>query len=186
MIDQGNSASSSHREQARSLFSARKVMLMASVVSALAVYGFSSSSDRFDIFGSAAHAQVANAASSAAQSCFTINSPYRLDVQARHAAWVIAWGLSHDATELEASVVAEAAWVRTVVARSGASAERAKACTPGYYNREGQANAKTRQGSYFFGSPTEYADILEASRALGVPEGFEIRGQQFTPGTCHL
>jgi cation diffusion facilitator CzcD-associated flavoprotein CzcO len=123
---------------------------------------------------------------SIAQSGFTVNFPYLLDVQARHAAWVIAWGLSHDATELEASVDAEAAWVRTVVARSGASAERAKACTPGYYNREGQANAKTRQGSFFFGSPTEYADILEASRALGVPEGFEIRGQQFTPGTCDL
>jgi len=67
MIDQGNSASSSHREQTRSLFSARKVMLMASVVTGLAVYGFSSSSDRFDIFGSAAHAQVGNAASSAVQ-----------------------------------------------------------------------------------------------------------------------
>ena len=92
---------------------------------------------------------------SIAQSGFTVNFPYLLDVQARHAAWVIAWGLSHDATELEASVDAEAAWVRTVVARSGASAERAKACTPGYYNREGQANAKTRQGSFFFGSPTE-------------------------------
>ncbi len=123
---------------------------------------------------------------SIAQSGFTVNFPYLLDVQARHAAWVIAWGLSHDATELEASVDAEAAWVQTVVARSGASAERAKACTPGYYNREGHANAKTRQGSFFFGSPTEYADILEASRALGVPEGFEIRGQQFTPRSCHL
>ena len=42
MTDQGNSASSSHREQARSLFSARKVTLMASVVTGLAVYGFGS------------------------------------------------------------------------------------------------------------------------------------------------
>ena len=67
MTDQRNSASSSHREQTRSLFSARKVVLMASVVTGLAAYGFSSSSDRFDIFGSAAQAQVANAASSAAQ-----------------------------------------------------------------------------------------------------------------------
>ena len=50
-----------------------------------------------------------------------------------------------------------------------------KSCTPGYYNREGQANAKTRQGSFFFGSPTEYADILEASRAQRPPDGFEIR-----------
>ena len=67
MTDQRNFASSSHREQARSLFSARKVALMASVVTGLAVYGFSSSSDRFDIFGSVAHAQVNHAMSTAAQ-----------------------------------------------------------------------------------------------------------------------
>jgi serine protease Do len=67
MTDQRNSASSSHRERTRSLFSARKVALMASVVTGLAVYGFSSSSDRFDIFGSPAHAQVGNAVSSAVQ-----------------------------------------------------------------------------------------------------------------------
>ena len=62
-----------------------------------------------------------------------------------------------------------------MIARSAASADRAKSCTPGYYNREGQANAKTRQGSFFYGTPTEYAEILLASRANGTPEGFEIR-----------
>ena len=67
MTDQPNSALSSHGQQKRSLFSARKVMLMASVVTGLAVYGFSSSSDRFEIFSSPAHAQMGNAASSAAQ-----------------------------------------------------------------------------------------------------------------------
>lgn len=111
---------------------------------------------------------------SIAQSGFTVNFPYLLDVQARHTAEVIAWGLNHDVTELEASAEAEAAWVETVVGRSGASAERAKSCTPGYYNREGQANAKTRQGSFFYGSPTEYADILEKSRAGGLPAGFDL------------
>jgi cation diffusion facilitator CzcD-associated flavoprotein CzcO len=112
---------------------------------------------------------------SIAQSGFTVNFPYLLDVQARHTAEVIAWGLSHDATEVEASVDAESAWVDTVVARSAASAERAKSCTPGYYNREGQANARTRQGSFFYGTPTEYADILTACRANGAPDGFEVR-----------
>jgi serine protease Do len=67
MTDQRNSASSFHGGQARSLLSVRKVALMASVVTGLAVYGFSSSSDRFDIFGSAAHAQVSHAMSTAAQ-----------------------------------------------------------------------------------------------------------------------
>ncbi len=111
---------------------------------------------------------------SIAQSGFTVNFPYLLDVQASHLASVIAWGLANGATELEATAEAESAWVDAVVARSGASAQRAKACTPGYYNREGQANAKTRQGSFFFGSPVEYADILAASRTNGEPEGFEI------------
>jgi len=112
---------------------------------------------------------------SIAQSGFTVNFPYLLDVQARHAAWVIAWALRNDAIEIEATPEAETAWVETVVAHSSASAGRAKSCTPGYYNREGQANAKTRQGSFFNGSPTEYADILEASRAAATPEGFEVR-----------
>lgn len=112
---------------------------------------------------------------SIAQSGFTVNFPYLLDVQAQHTAEVIAWALSNDATELEATVDAVSAWVDTIVARSSANADRAKSCTPGYYNREGQANAKTRQGSFFYGTPTEYADILEASRANGTPEGFEIR-----------
>jgi cation diffusion facilitator CzcD-associated flavoprotein CzcO len=112
---------------------------------------------------------------SIAQSGFTVNFPYLLDVQARHSAEVIAWALSNDVTQLEATADAESSWVDTIVARTVVSAERAKSCTPGYYNREGQANAKTRQGSFFYGTPTEYADILEASRANGTPEGFEIR-----------
>jgi cation diffusion facilitator CzcD-associated flavoprotein CzcO len=111
---------------------------------------------------------------SIAQSGFTVNFPYLLDVQAQHAAWVIAWALRNDVIEIEATPEAETTWLETVVARSSASAGRAKSCTPGYYNREGQANAKTRQGSFFYGLPTEYADILQAWRAEGSLPGFEI------------
>jgi serine protease Do len=66
MTDQRNSASFSRGQQTRSLFSARKVVLMASVVTGLAAYGFSSSSNSLDIFGSVAHAQAGNPVSSAA------------------------------------------------------------------------------------------------------------------------
>ena len=61
--------SSSNREQTRSVFSARKLALMASVVTGLgiAMYGFSPSSGSFDVFSTAAHAQVSNAVSSATQ-----------------------------------------------------------------------------------------------------------------------
>ena len=118
---------------------------------------------------------------SIAQAGLTVNFPYLLDVQATHVAWIIAWALEHGATELEASPSAEAAWVDTVVARSVASAERAKTCTPGYYNREGKADAKTRQGSFFFGAPTEYADILEKWRTTGDLDGLEIRRSEAAP-----
>jgi cation diffusion facilitator CzcD-associated flavoprotein CzcO len=118
---------------------------------------------------------------SIAQSGFTVNFPYLLDVQARHVAWVIAWALSHNATELEASAGAEAAWVDTVRERSTAIMERRKACTPGYYNQEGSADDKLRQGSFFFGGPTEYADILEAWRAVDGLDGLDIRTAQLTP-----
>jgi cation diffusion facilitator CzcD-associated flavoprotein CzcO len=112
---------------------------------------------------------------SIAQAGLTVNFPYLLDVQATHTAWIIAWALEHGATEVEASRASEAAWVDTVMARSTASVERAKTCTPGYYNREGKADAKTRQGSFFFGGPTEYADILANWRAAGDLAGLEIR-----------
>jgi hypothetical protein len=64
-----SSASSSHPEKTRSLFSARKIALMASVVTGIgiAMYGVSPSPASFDIFSSAAHAQVSNALSSATQ-----------------------------------------------------------------------------------------------------------------------
>ena len=48
----------------------------------------------------------------------------------------------------------------------GRHAARA-ATAPGYHKPEGHANAKTRQGSFFFGTPTEYAEILESWRSRG-------------------
>lgn len=101
---------------------------------------------------------------SIAQSGFTVNFPYLIDTQSRHTAWVIAWALEHGVTEVEATAEAEADWVDNVVARSGVISGRRAACTPGYYNREGQASARLNQDSFFFGSPTEYADILTAWR----------------------
>ncbi|WP_319430597.1 NAD(P)/FAD-dependent oxidoreductase [Mycobacterium sp. RTGN5] len=111
---------------------------------------------------------------SIAQSGFTVNFPYLLDVQASHVAWIIAEALARDVTRLEATTAAEDGWVDTVVGRSAGTADRARSCTPGYYNREGQANATTRQGSFFYGTPTEYADTLAAWRDDGTLDGLDI------------
>ncbi len=111
---------------------------------------------------------------SIAQSGFTVNFPYLLDVQASHVAWIIDWALSHDVISLEPTPAAEAAWVDTVLVRSAGTADRARACTPGYYNREGQANTRTRQGSFFYGAPTEYGDLLRSWRDGGL-DGLDIQ-----------
>jgi cation diffusion facilitator CzcD-associated flavoprotein CzcO len=112
---------------------------------------------------------------SIAQSGFTVNFPYLIDTQSRHVAWVIAWALRHGATEVEATPEAEAAWVGTVMQRSSVIAGRRESCTPGYYNREGRADARLNQDSFFFGRPTEYADILESWRAAGTLDGLDVR-----------
>ncbi|MDP9168602.1 MAG: NAD(P)/FAD-dependent oxidoreductase, partial [Actinomycetota bacterium] len=118
---------------------------------------------------------------SIAQSGFTVNFPYLLDVQARHVAWVIASAFSRGIVELEASAPAEAAWVDTVMQRSALVAERRKGCTPGYYNREGLLDERTQQGSFFLGGPTEYADILESWRAQGALDGLDVHTSDLAP-----
>ena len=111
---------------------------------------------------------------SIAQSGFTVNFPYLIDTQARHVAWVIAQALQQEVAVLEATAEAEQDWVDTVVARSGVIAGRRETCTPGYYNREGHASERLRQDSFFFGSPTEYADILADWRSSGTLAGFTV------------
>ncbi|HVM67040.1 MAG TPA: NAD(P)/FAD-dependent oxidoreductase [Acidimicrobiales bacterium] len=112
---------------------------------------------------------------SIAQSGFTVNFPYLHDVQARHVAWLVRRALDGGIEELEASAEAEDTWVAQVVARTAATGESARYCTPGYYNNEGQADATSRQGSFYLGAPTEYAELLEAWRADGSLPGLEAR-----------
>ena len=115
---------------------------------------------------------------SIAQSGFTVNFPYLLHEQAVHVAWVIASALRRDVVELEATAEAEEGWVAQIVARGRRTTDSARYCTPGYYNNEGTADARTRQGGFYFGAPTEYADILEGWRSAGSLEGLELRTQE--------
>ncbi len=110
------------------------------------------------------------------QSGFTVNFPYLFDIQSQHAAWILAWALAEQVAVFEASEAAEAAWVATIVARGAASVNTARECTPGYYNNEGTADERTRQGGFFFGTPTEYEELLTAWREAGAAEGLAVEG----------
>ncbi|MBM3670791.1 MAG: NAD(P)/FAD-dependent oxidoreductase [Actinobacteria bacterium] len=112
---------------------------------------------------------------SIAQSALTVNFPYLIDLQARHAAWIVREALARGIDVVEATVDAEAAWVAQIVERGGRTSQFSEGCTPGYYNNEGTADARSRQGGFFFGGPTEYAEILAAWRADGTMQGLELR-----------
>ncbi len=111
---------------------------------------------------------------SIAQSGLTVNFPYMLDVQAKHLAYIIERALNQDISAFEVSEAAEKEWVDTVVRLADDRSSFSEQCTPGYYNNEGKPSETTLQGSFFFGGPTEFIDILEAWRADGGMEGLEL------------
>ncbi len=109
------------------------------------------------------------------QTGFTVNFPYVIDLQARHIAYVVQRALSEKLTRVEVTEEAESAWVEEVVARSDRTIEFAENCTPGYYNNEGQPDRIGRQNGFYFGEPTEFADILESWREAGDMKGLEAK-----------
>ncbi len=110
-----------------------------------------------------------------AQAGFTVNFPYVFDTQAQHGAWVLAQALERGVAEVEADATAEQGWVDTILARSATSVDTANSCTPGYYNNEGHPDARARQGGFFFGTPTEYEELLAAWRASPDMVGLTLR-----------
>jgi cation diffusion facilitator CzcD-associated flavoprotein CzcO len=112
---------------------------------------------------------------SIAQSGFTVNFPYLIDEQAKHLAYAVEQALGRGIRILEASAEAEAEWVATIVQRAEGTTSFSEQCTPGYYNNEGRPDARSRQGTFLMGGPTEYAKILEAWRAEGSLAGLERR-----------
>jgi cation diffusion facilitator CzcD-associated flavoprotein CzcO len=108
---------------------------------------------------------------SIAQAGFTVNFPYLIEIQATHSAWLINEALQHGIDSIEPTATAESAWVETIVQRNRASAESSANCTPGYYNKEGMPDDRSRQSGMYFGSPTEYGDILRQWREDGKLSG---------------
>jgi cyclohexanone monooxygenase len=113
---------------------------------------------------------------SLAQSGYTLNFPYMIDVQARQIAYVIGAARSRGARTVEATAQAEAGWCDTIAKRGESFDLRfAEQCTPSYYNNEGKPDAKSLDRNFFVGGPTEFAELLEAWREEGSLAGLELR-----------
>jgi len=109
------------------------------------------------------------------QGGFTANFTHLLNEQSTHIGYVIKQAREGEATAVEVSEEAEAAWVETINRLSRLSLRFLQECTPGYYNNEGNPSATIgfTAGSYGRG-PIEFFKILKDWREDGTLAGLDL------------
>ena len=112
-----------------------------------------------------------------AQSGFTVNFPHMLNEQAKHLAYIVSHCLERQVKSVEATVEAQAEWVKTIVSLAVMREKFAAECTPGYYNNEGKPNPMAVQNGFYGAGPIAIVKVLEDWRAEGT-----LRGLEVTPG----
>jgi cation diffusion facilitator CzcD-associated flavoprotein CzcO len=103
------------------------------------------------------------------QSTLTPNFPHLLDEQAHHIAHVVREANLRQATTVEPTAEAEAAWVQTIVDTARLNLEFRQACTPGYYNGEGRAGGNDGLFAGLYGpGPVRFFELIQAWREGGM------------------
>jgi len=94
---------------------------------------------------------------------------------AAQVAYIISEAERRGASVVEATAEGEQAWVDVI--RSGTDTRFAEACTPGYYNNEGQikTSAATFWGDFYMGGWNAFNEILTRWREEGRLEGMALR-----------
>lgn len=105
----------------------------------------------------------------------TANFAHTLDMVTEHLAHLIRHCLDRGITTVEPSQAAQDGWVEGVVVMAESRRAQNEACTPGYYNNEGQASLRTARNSAAGGAVNGFALMLEAQRRAGVFDGLELR-----------
>ncbi|HEX7037921.1 MAG TPA: NAD(P)/FAD-dependent oxidoreductase [Pseudomonadales bacterium] len=104
------------------------------------------------------------------------NIPHVIDVQTRHVAYVVNEVRDRQAMRVDCTPEAEAKWVEQVMQASLFNIKFLEACTPGYYNNEGQPNGELirRNGGYAPGI-IAFSKIVEAWQHEGALAGVDLR-----------
>jgi cyclohexanone monooxygenase len=116
------------------------------------------------------------------QSGVSINYMHIADAQTRYIARIIAQCLTQGVAEVEPSATAEDAWVDRCVSLSPARKAFLQACTPGYFNQEGQPRAENELNMPFGGGPHEYLNLVSAARDGGFCDYLEMRREGAAAG----
>jgi len=97
------------------------------------------------------------------QNASSVNLSYMLQTQAQHVAAIIDRARQTGAKRIEASKESVDAWLRLLRETGRDNTRYSEECTPGYYNREG--NARSNVGMTFSPGPIAFWEILEEWRA---------------------
>jgi cyclohexanone monooxygenase len=112
---------------------------------------------------------------SIAQVGISANIPHILDEQSKHIAYVIKQAEEREVRTLDVTPEAESDWVQKVMDASLFSLEFLEACTPGYYNNEGQPNGElARQNGTYAAGIMKFAEQLSEWRQSGDMPGLEL------------
>ncbi len=109
------------------------------------------------------------------QSGQSANFQHMLDEQSHHIAHVLSQAKARALRTLEASAEAEDAWVATILKYALMRRDYLAACTPGYYNNEGQPNARMERNSQFWRGPMAFIRMLDEWRRVGTLPGLEVK-----------
>ena len=104
------------------------------------------------------------------------NMTAMFDDQAVHVSYIIDEVQRRGATTIEVDAEAEKAWVAEIVRLAGGgNAEFLEACTPGYYNREGQVGkGVSMQNSPYAPGINAFNELLARWREAGTLEGMTL------------
>ncbi|WP_199435264.1 flavin-containing monooxygenase [Qaidamihabitans albus] len=102
------------------------------------------------------------------QAAVSINVLFVNGEQARHVAEMLQHLIQQDVRSFEVTAEAETRWAALMAEKSAYNEESTKACTPSFYNNEGDLEANTPLFAAFYGGgPVEYIDLLAKWRAEG-------------------
>ena len=111
------------------------------------------------------------------QAGFTTNFPHAMDETARHIGYILGRCRDAQASSVEVTAEAEQAWVDEIIAVARFNEEFQAACTPGYYNNEGQPNPNSVQNGPYGKGSRPYFRITRAWRDEGNMQGLELRSR---------
>ena len=107
------------------------------------------------------------------QAAFTTNFPHYMDEQARHIGYILTTCQARGIKTIQPAQATEDAWVQEIIDLSRVNDSFLEACTPGYYNNEGQPSAASRQNSAYGKGPNRFFAKMQAWRDEGLLAGFD-------------